>query len=130
MKRFFAIAFMAIMMCGTAVATENLTVSDNISVADAPNAFDKTIALIKSYTKKLRAAKSIEELETVAANFEKEAAAMEKVLSSETERLFETLSEEELENYGKAIESALEELFIAVEEKSAEFLDEADDYTY
>lgn len=47
----------------TSVAAENVAVDNSIAVAEAPNAYDKVIALVKTYTKRIRAARSFEELE-------------------------------------------------------------------
>ena len=45
------------------VAAENVAVDNSIAVAEAPNAYDKVIALVKTYTKRIKAARSFEELE-------------------------------------------------------------------
>lgn len=112
----------------TSVAAENVAVDNSIAVAEAPNAYDKVIALVKTYTKRIKAARSFEELEVVAANLEKDAAAMEKNLGKELEALVATLSEKELEDYEKVFNAAMEELMKAVEEKSGELMGEDDNY--
>lgn len=130
MKKLFFAAVAALMLTGTAVAAGNVVVNNSIVVADAPNVYDKAIALVKTYTKKIKAAKSIEELEAVATNFEKETTAMEKNFSKEAETLAATLSEKELENYDNALNAALEELMKVVDEKVNELMVEDDTYSY
>lgn len=124
MKKLFFVAVAVLMLTGTSVAAENVAVDNSIAVAEAPNAYDKVIALVKTYTKRIKAARSFEELEVVAANLEKDAAAMEKNLGKELEALAATLSEKELEDYEKAFNAAMEELMKAVEEKSGELMGE------
>lgn len=128
MKKLFFVAVAVLMLTGTSVAAENVAVDNSIAVAEAPNAYDKVIALVKTYTKRIKAARSFEELEAVAANLEKDAAAMEKNLGKELEALVATLSEKELEDYEKVFNAAMEELMKAVEEKSSELMGEDDKY--
>lgn len=128
MKKLFFVAVAVLMLTGTSVAAESVAVDNSIAVAEAPNAYDKVIALVKTYTKRIKAARSFEELEAVAANLEKDAAAMEKNLGKELEALVATLSEKELEDYEKVFNAAMEELMKAVEEKSGELMGEDDNY--
>lgn len=128
MKKLFFVAVAVLMLTGTSLAAENVAVDNSIAVAEAPNAYDKVIALVKTYTKRIKAARSFEELEAVAANLEKDAAAMEKNLGKELEALVATLSEKELEDYEKVFNAAMEELMKAVEEKSGELMGEDDNF--
>lgn len=63
----------------TSVAAENVAVDNSIAVAEAPNAYEKVIALVKTYTKRIKAARSFEELEDYEKVFN---AAMEELMKA------------------------------------------------
>ena len=63
MKKLLMVAIAVFVMSGTAVATVNvIVVNNNVTTVQSGNAIDKFIALIKSYTKKVNATKTIDEL--------------------------------------------------------------------
>ena len=59
MKKFLMAAIAVFMMAGTTIAAENVVVVNNeVTTTVSENAADKLIALIKSYTNKINAAKN------------------------------------------------------------------------
>lgn len=115
------------MMVGTAVATENhVEVKSDVAMTQQENVVDKLIALIKGYTKKVNAVKSVEELLKLCEECYDEMMGFEEKHADEIIKLEKTLTEEQMARYETKLEQVLEAFEAAVERKAKEFV--GDDY--
>lgn len=124
MKKLLLVAVAVFMMAGNSFAADTEKVStvqvSTISV-DEENAMDKFIAIINGYTKKIKAAKSKNELKSIAIEFATTATMYEKNNKAEIEALESRLTEAQVKEYEKATTKALADFQAAVAAKQAEF---------
>ena len=129
MKKFLMAAIAVFMMAGTAVATENhVEVKSDVAMTQQENVADKLIALIKGYTKKINAAKTIDELIQVSEQCYNEMMDFQKKYEKEIMALDGTLTEAQQAAYEKKLEAAMDEFEAAAERKAKEFV--GDDYDF
>ena len=128
MKKFLMAAIAVFMMAGTAVATENhVEVKSDVAMTQQENVADKLIALIKGYTKKVDAVKSVEELLKCCEECCDEMMGFEEKHADEIIKLEKTLTEEQMARYEIKLEQATEAFEAAVERKTEELIGELDD---
>ena len=121
-------AIAVFMMAGTAVATENhVEVKSDVAMTQQENVADKLIALIKGYTKKVDAVKSVEELLKCCEECCDEMMGFEEKHADEIIKLEKTLTEEQMARYEIKLEQATEAFEAAVERKTEELIGELDD---
>ena len=129
MKRFLMAAIAVFMMVGTALATENhVEVKSDVAMTQQENVADKLITLIKGYTKKINAAKTIDELIQVSEQCYNEMMDFQKKYEKEIMALDGTLTEAQQAAYEKKLEAAMDEFEAAAERKAKEFV--GDDYDF
>ena len=129
MKKFLMAAIAVFMMAGTAVATEShVEVKSDVAMTQQENVADKLIALIKDYTKKINAAKTIDELMQVSEQCYNEMMDFLKKYEKEIMALEGTLTEAQQAAYEKKLEAAMAEFEAAAERKAKEFV--GDDYDF
>ena len=124
MKKFLLAAVAVFVMAGNSFAAEAegapaMQVSA-ISVNEE-NVIEKFVAIINSYTKKVKAAKDQDELRSIANEFAKAATEFEKNNKAEVEALEERLTEAQVKEYEKAMTKALADFKAALAAKQAEF---------
>ena len=110
MKKFLMVAIAAFMMAGTSVAAElnaNVVVDNAVVSNQQQNVADKMIALLKNYTKKINATKSVEELQAVAVEFAEVAQKFEEINAKEAAKFEETATEAQKAKYEKELNAAL-----------------------
>jgi hypothetical protein len=124
MKTFLIAAIAALMMAGTSVAAGmgNNSVADNVVIGNQQNAVEKVIALIKGYTKKIDAVKSVDELMKVAEQCFEEMTAFEEKYADEIIAMEETLTEAKMKKYEAELEKAMIEFEAAVDRKAKELM--------
>ena len=116
-------AIAVFMMAGTALATENhVEVKSDVAMTQQENVADKLIALIKGYTKKINAAKTIDELIQVSEQCYNEMMDFQKKYEKEIMALDGTLTEAQQAAYEKKLEAAMDEFEAAAERKAKEFV--------
>lgn len=124
MKKLLLVAVAVFMMAGNSFAADTEKVStvqvSAISV-DEENAMDKFIAIINGYTKKIKAAKSKNELKSIAVEFATVMTLYEKNNKAEIEALESRLTEAQVKEYEKAVTKALADFQAASAAKQAEF---------
>ena len=121
------VAIAVFVMSGTAVATVNvIVVNNNVTTVQSGNAIDKFIALIKSYTKKVNATKTIDELMALVEESGEELMAFEQKYAYEINLLEEVLTEAQMAAYDRKFEAALAEFEAAID-KQVEQLMESND---
>ena len=129
MKKFLMAAIAVFMMAGTAVATENhVEVKSDVAMTQQENVADKLIALIKGYTKKINATKTIDEFIQVSEQFYNEMMDFQKKYEKEIMALDGTFTEAQQAAYEKKLEAAMAEFEAAAERKAKEFV--GDDYDF
>ena len=129
MKKFLMTAIAVFMMAGTALATENhVEVKSDVAMTQQENVADKLIALIKGYTKKINAAKTIDELIQVSEQCYNEMMDFQKKYEKEIMALDGTLTEAQQAAYEKKLQAAMDEFEAAAERKAKEFV--GDDYDF
>ena len=117
------------MMAGTAVATENhVEVKSDVAMTQQENVADKLIALIKGYTKKVNAVKSVEELLKCCEECYDEMMDFQKKYEKEIMALEGSLTEAQQAAYEKKLDAAMAEFEAAAERKAKEFV--GDDYDF
>lgn len=124
MKKLLLVAVAVFMMAGNSFAadTEKVsTVQVSVISVDEENAMDKFIAIINGYTKKIKAAKSKNELKSIAIEFATTATMYEKNNKAEIEALESRLTEAQVKEYEKAMTKALADFQAALTAKQAEF---------
>ena len=112
------------MMTGTSVAAEvkgNDSVNTVIVSVQKQNILDKTIALIEAYTKKIDAAKSLDELLAVLEEMGEAMSAFEKNNGKEADAFEATLTEQQRANYEKKAEAAAKKLEETTKKKMKQF---------
>ena len=124
MKKLLLVAVAVFMIAGNSFAADTEKVStvqvSTISV-DEENAMDKFIAIINGYTKKIKAAKSKNELKSIAVEFATVMTLYEKNNKAEIEALESRLTEAQVKEYEKAVTKALADFQAASAAKQAEF---------
>ena len=124
MKKFLMVAIAAFMMAGTSVAAElnaNVVVDNAVVSNQQQNVADKMIALLKNYTKKINATKSVEELQAVAVEFAEVAQKFEEINAKEAAKFEETATEAQKAKYEKELNAALKAMEQATMNKVKEF---------
>lgn len=124
MKKLLVVAIAVFMMAGTSAAAEFNTgvVADNAAATvQQQNVVEKMIALIKNYTKKINATKSIEELQSIAEEFAAAAEKFEKVNAAAIAEFEETATEAQKAKYEKELNAALKAMEQATMNKVKEF---------
>ena len=125
MKKFLMTAIAVFMMSGTTIAAENVVVVNNeVTTTVSENAADKLIALIKSYTNKINAAKTVDELMQVSEQCYTEMMEFQEKNMEEIAALEGTLTEEQQAAYEEKLEAALAEFEAAAEKKAEELMGE------
>ena len=120
-------AIAVFMMAGTALATENhVEVKSDVAMTQQENVADKLIALIKGYTKKINAAKTIDELIQVSEQCYNEMMDFQKKYEKEIMALDGTLTEAQQAAYEKKLEAAMDEFEAAVEKKTEQLMESYD----
>ena len=115
------------MMAGTAFATESVVmVNNNVVTVQSDNIFDKMIAMVRGYIKKIDAAKTHEELQQVVDQCYKELMEYPEKYMDEFLVFEWTLTEEKQAAYEKQIDAVLAEFGAAVERKTKEFQENYD----
>ena len=112
------------MMTGTSVAAEvkgNDSVNTVIVSVQKQNILDKTIALIEAYTKKIDAAKSLDELLAVLEEMGEAMSVFEKNNGKEADAFEATLTEQQRANYEKKAEAAAKKLEETTKKKMKQF---------
>lgn len=124
MKKILLAAVAVLMMTGTSVAAEvkgNDSVNTVIVSVQKQNILDKTIALIEAYTKKIDAAKSLDELLAVLEEMGEAMSAFEKNNGKEADAFEATLTEQQRANYEKKAEAAAKKLEETTKKKMKQF---------
>lgn len=125
MKKFLMAAIAVFMMSGSAIAAENVVVVNNeVTTTVSENAADKLIALIKSYTNKINAIKTVDELMKVSEQCYNEMTEFQEKYMEEIMALEGTLTEEQQAAYEEKLEAALAEFEAAAEKKAEELMGE------
>lgn len=130
MKRFLMAAIAVFVMTGTSFAagSESYVVVDNTVVTNQQkqNVIDKMIVMIKGFTKKVNAVKSVEELMKVAEQCYADMMEFQEVHEEEIIMIEEVLTEQQMEAYEAKIDKALEEFETAVEKKTEQLTEDFD----
>ena len=130
MKRFLMAAIAVFVMSGTSFAagSESYVVVDNTVVTNQQkqNVIDKMIVMIKGFTKKVNAVKSVEELMKVAEQCYADMMEFQEVHEEEIIMIEEVLTEQQMEAYEAKIDKALEEFETAVEKKTEQLTEDFD----
>lgn len=124
MKKILLAAVAVLMMTGTSVAAEvkgNDSVNAVTVSVQKQNILDKTIALIEAYTKKIDAAKSLDELLAVLEEMGEAMSAFEKNNGKEADAFEATLTEQQRANYEKKAEAAAKKLEETTKKKMKQF---------
>ena len=124
MKKILLTALAVLMMSGTVVATENVTIiENNITTSASENVMDKFLALIKDFTNRVNVAKTLDELANIAELLYREMNDFMEKYEDEIAVFEKNLTEDELEMYKEKVESATKALETAVERKYEELAD-------
>ena len=125
MKKFLLVAIAVFMMAGTTIAAENVVVVNNeVTTTVSENAADKLIALIKSYTNKINAIKTVDELMKVSEQCYNEMTEFQEKYMEEIMALEGTLTEEQQAAYEEKLEAVMAEFEAAAEKKAEELMGE------
>lgn len=125
MKKFLMAAIAVFMMSGSAIAAENVVVVNNeVTTTVSENAADKLIALIKSYTNKINAIKTVDELMKVSEQCYNEMTEFQEKYMEEIMALEGTLTEEQQAAYEEKLEAVMAEFEAAAEKKAEELMGE------
>ena len=121
MKKFLMAAIAVFMMSGSAMAAENaVVVENNVTTIASENVVDKLINLVKGYTKKINAVKTIDELMQVSEQCYNEMMDFQKKYEKEIMALDGTLTEAQQAAYEKKLEAAMDEFEAAAERITAD----------
>ena len=124
MKKILLTSLAVLMMFGTVVATENVTIiENNITTSASENVMDKFLALIKDFTNRVNVAKTLDELMNIAELLYREMDDFMEKYEDEIAVFEKNLTEDELEMYKEKVESATKALETAVERKYEELAD-------
>ena len=124
MKKLLVVAIAVFMMAGTSAAAEvkrNVAVNTVTISEQKQNIYDKTIALLQAYTKKIDAAKSKDELQSILIEMGLTMEAFEKKNAKEAEAFDATLTEQQRANYEKKAEAAVKNLEAVMKKKLKQF---------
>lgn len=128
MKKILLVALAVFMMAGTAVEAENvIELRSGVTIIQQENAVDRLIKLIEGYTKQVNAAKTADELLTVAQKCFEEMTTFQEKYADEIMALEETLTEAQMEEYEAKLEKVLAAFEVAVNKKTEEIVGEIDD---
>ena len=124
MKKILLTSLAVLMMSGTVVATENVTIiENNITTSASENVMDKFLTLIKDFTNRVNVAKTLDELMNIAELLYREMDDFMEKYEDEIAVFEKNLTEDELEMYKEKVESATKALETAVERKYEELAD-------
>ena len=127
MKKFLMAAIAVFMMSGSAMAAENVVVvENNVTTTVSENAVDKLIALIKGYTKKINAVKTLDELMQVSEQCYNDMMEFQEKYMDEIIALENVLTEGQMAAYEKQMEAVMAEFEAAVEKKAEQLLENYD----
>ena len=124
MKKFLLAAVAVFIMAGNSFAADAEgapTMQVSAISINEENVIDKFVALINSYTKKVKAAKDQDELLSIANEFVKAVTEFEKNSKAEIEALEERLTEAQAKEFENALNKAMDEYTAAVTAKLDEF---------
>ena len=124
MKKFLLAAVAVFIMAGNSFAAEAKgapTMQVSVISINEENVIDKFVALINSYTKKVKAAKDQDELLSIANEFVKAVTEFENNSKAEIEALEERLTEAQAKEFENALNKAMDEYTAAVTAKLDEF---------
>ena len=128
MKKILLVALAVFMMAGTAVAAENvIELRSGVTIIQQENAVDRLIKLIEGYTKQVNAAKTADELLTVAQKCFEEMTTFQEKYADEIMALEERLTEAQMEEYEAKLEKVLAAFEVAVNKKAEELVGEIGD---
>ena len=127
MKKFLMAAIAVFMMSGSAMAAENaVVVENNVTTIASENVVDKLINLVKGYTKKINAVKTIDELMQVSEQCYNEMMEFQENNMNAFMALEGTLTEEQMAAYEEQLEATLAEFEAAVEKKTEQLMEQYD----
>ena len=128
MKMFLMAVLAVFMMSGTSVAAEANVIIENAtaSVQQQQNVVDKMISMINSFTKKINATKTIDELMKVGDQCYTDMMEFQEKYEKEMMAIENTLTEKQKQEYEKKIEKALTEFEAAINKKSNQLMEEYD----
>ena len=127
MKKFLMAAIAVFMMSGSAMAVENaVVVENNVTTIASENVVDKLINLVKGYTKKINAVKTIDELMQVSEQCYNEMMEFQENNMNAFMALEGTLTEEQMAAYEEQLEATLAEFEAAVEKKTEQLMEQYD----
>ena len=117
MKKFLMAAIAVFIMSGSAMAAENaVVVENNVTTIASENVVDKLINLVKGYTKKINAVKTLDELMQVSEQCYNEMMEFQENNMNAFMALEGTLTEEQMAAYEEQLEATLAEFEAAVAE--------------
>ena len=120
-------AIAVFMMSGSAMAAENaVVVENNVTTIASENVVDKLINLVKGYTKKINAVKTIDELMQVSEQCYNEMMEFQENNMNAFMALEGTLTEEQMAAYEEQLEATLAEFEAAVEKKTEQLMEQYD----
>ena len=120
-------AIAVFMMSGSAMAAENVVVvENNVTTTVSENAVDKLIALIKGYTKKINAVKTLDELMQVSEQCYNDMMEFQEKHMEEIMALEGVLTEEQFAAYDEKFEAAMAEFETAIEKKTEQLMERYD----
>ena len=127
MKKFLMAAIAVFMMSGSAMAAENaVVVENNVTTIASENVVDKLINLVKGYTKKINAVKTLDELMQVSEQCYNEMMEFQENNMNAFMALEGTLTEEQMAAYEEQLEATLAEFEAAVEKKTEQLMEQYD----
>ena len=120
-------AIAVFMMSGSAMAAENaVVVENNVTTIASENVVDKLINLVKGYTKKINAVKTLDELMQVSEQCYNEMMEFQENNMNAFMALEGTLTEEQMAAYEEQLEATLAEFEAAVEKKTEQLMEQYD----
>ena len=127
MKKFLMAAIAVFIMSGSAMAAENaVVVENNVTTIASENVVDKLINLVKGYTKKINAVKTLDELMQVSEQCYNEMMEFQENNMNAFMALEGTLTEEQMAAYEEQLEATLAEFEAAVEKKTEQLMEQYD----
>ena len=127
MKKFLMAAIAVFIMSGSAMAAENaVVVENNVTTIASENVVDKLINLVKGYTKKINAVKTLDELMQVSEQCYNEMMEFQENNMEELAALMSTLTEEQMAAYDEKFEAAMAEFEAAAEKKTEQLMEQYD----
>ena len=121
MRTFLTAVIVVSLFSGTAVSTGSSIATNKVVAAE--NVLDKLIALVKEYTNRVETTTSMEELEVTYHAFKQEMTNFTDKHTAEISSFDKNLSQEQLEKYKSALETAIKHFERSLEKKAMQFLD-------